>query len=146
MKIQIALDIWINKIFHTVLCFKDMFGFHSITSLPTVCFAPVPPSWSIRIWMWKTQKKQKTINVSFEEFKGKTLSLCRAECLSQKGLEKLCEICTSWYSYFEKGCRKKCTRQSRKVLWVVLSLLFFKEIWENGTSGHGRLFVSAKGK
>ena len=23
------------------------------------------------------------------------------------------------YSYFEKGCRKKCTRQSRKVLWVV---------------------------
>ena len=32
------------------------------------------------------------------------------------------------YSYFEKGCRKKCTRQSRKVLWVVLSSLFFKEI------------------
>ena len=23
------------------------------------------------------------------------------------------------YSYFEKGCRKRCTRQSRKVLWVV---------------------------
>ena len=23
------------------------------------------------------------------------------------------------YSCFEKGCRKKCTRQSRKVLWVV---------------------------
>ena len=37
------------------------------------------------------------------------------------------------YSYFEKGCRKKCTRQSRKVLWVVLSALFFKEIWKNGT-------------
>ena len=32
------------------------------------------------------------------------------------------------YSYFEKGCQKKCTRQSRKVLWVVLSSLFFKEI------------------
>ena len=32
------------------------------------------------------------------------------------------------YSCFEKGCRKKCTRQSRKVLWVVLSALFFKEI------------------
>ena len=30
---------------------------------------------------------------------------------------------------------KKCTRQSRKVLWVVLSSLFFKEIWENGTRG-----------
>ena len=31
------------------------------------------------------------------------------------------------YSCFEKGCRKKCTRQSRKVLWVVLSSLFFKK-------------------
>ena len=30
-------------------------------------------------------------------------------------------------SYFEKGCRKKCTRQSRKVLWVVLSAVFFKK-------------------
>ena len=37
----------------------------------------------------------------------------------------------SVYSYFEKGCRKKCTRQSRKALWVVLSSLFFKEIWKN---------------
>ena len=37
------------------------------------------------------------------------------------------------YTYFEKGCRKKCSRQSRKVLWVVLSALFFKEIWKNGT-------------
>ena len=27
------------------------------------------------------------------------------------------------YSYFEKGCQKKCTRQSRKVLWEVLSEL-----------------------
>ena len=33
----------------------------------------------------------------------------------------------SVYSYFEKGCRKKCTRQSRKVLWVILRSLFFKE-------------------
>ena len=31
------------------------------------------------------------------------------------------------YSYFEKGCQIKCTRQPRKVLWVVLSSLFFKE-------------------
>ena len=51
------------------------------------------------------------------------------------------------YSYFKKG-RKKCTRQSqsRKVLWVVLSSLFFKEIWKNGTRGHGRMFARAKGK
>ena len=34
----------------------------------------------------------------------------------------------TFYRYFEKGCRKKCTRQPRKVLWVVLSALFFKEI------------------
>ena len=50
------------------------------------------------------------------------------------------------YSYFEKGCRKKCTRQSRKVLWVVLSALFFKEIWKNGTGGHGHMFASTEGK
>ena len=50
------------------------------------------------------------------------------------------------YSYFEKGCRKKCTRQSQKVLWVVFSTLFFKEISKNGTRGHGRMFASAKGK
>ena len=35
------------------------------------------------------------------------------------------------YSYFGKGCRKKCTRQSRKVWCVVLSALFFKEICTN---------------
>ena len=34
---------------------------------------------------------------------------------------------TCIYSYFEKGCRIKCTRQPRKVLWVVLSSLFFKK-------------------
>ena len=50
------------------------------------------------------------------------------------------------YSYFEKGCRKKCTRQSRKVLWVVLSSLFYKEIWKKGTRGHGHMFARAKGK
>ena len=31
------------------------------------------------------------------------------------------------YSYFEKGCRKKCTRQSRKVLWVFLVHCFSKK-------------------
>ena len=37
----------------------------------------------------------------------------------------------SIYSYFGKGCRGKCTRQSWKALWVVLSSFFFKEIWKN---------------
>ena len=32
----------------------------------------------------------------------------------------------SIYSYFEKGCRGKCTRQSWKALWVVLSSFFFQ--------------------
>ena len=50
------------------------------------------------------------------------------------------------YSYFEKGCRKKCTRQSWKVLWVALRALFFKEIWKNGTRGHWHMFASIKGK
>ena len=50
------------------------------------------------------------------------------------------------YSYFEEGCRKKCTRQSRMVLWVVFNSLFFKEISNNGKGGHGRMFASAKGK
>ena len=35
--------------------------------------------------------------------------------------------CSQKYSYFEKVCRKKCTRPSRKVLWIVLSSLFLKE-------------------
>ena len=53
---------------------------------------------------------------------------------SPSALEKCPEedIC----SYFEKGCRKKCTRQSRKVLWVVLNALFFKGVWKNDTRGH----------
>ena len=55
-------------------------------------------------------------------------------------------LCCCLYSYFEKGWRKKCTRQSRKVLWMVLSSPFFKEIWKNCTGGHGHMFASAKGK
>ena len=41
---------------------------------------------------------------------------------------------------------KKCTRQSRKVLWVVLNSLFFKEVGKNDTRGHGRMFAGAKRK
>ena len=47
---------------------------------------------------------------------------------------------------FRESCRKKSTRQSRKVLWVVLSSPFFKEIWKNGIRGSGRMFAHAKGK
>ena len=54
-------------------------------------------------------------------------------------------VCNA-YRCFEKGCRKKCTRQPRKVLWVVFGLLVFREISKNGTRGHGLMFASAKGK
>ena len=37
-------------------------------------------------------------------------------------------------------------RQSREVLWVVFSSLFFIEISKNGRRGHGSMFASAKGK
>ena len=64
-----------------------------------------------------------------------------------KEKQKLTKIkkLTSTYSYFEKGCRKKCTQQSRKVLWVVLSSLLFKEVWKNDTRG-GSMFAGAKRK
>ena len=53
-------------------------------------------------------------------------------------------ILSNVYSYFEKGRRKKCTRQSRIVLWVVFSSLFFKEIWKNGKMVHGYMSASAE--
>ena len=53
-------------------------------------------------------------------------------------------ILSNVYSYFEKGRRKKCTRQSRIVLWVVFSSLFFKEIWKNGKMGHGYMSAGAE--
>ena len=55
-------------------------------------------------------------------------------------------LATSVYSYFEKGWGKKCTRQCRKALWIVLSSQFFNEIWKNGTRGLVRMFGSTKGK
>ena len=52
-----------------------------------------------------------------------------------------------WYiQLFQERLSEKVHSTVRKVLWVVLSSLFFKEIWENGTRGHGRMFASARGK
>ena len=45
---------------------------------------------------------------------------CLYVCSLERNAEKV-------YSYFEKGCLKKCTWQTRKALWVVLISLFFKE-------------------
>ena len=52
-------------------------------------------------------------------------------CLESLKWDSRATSCKTIYSYFEKGCREKCTRQSWKELWVVLSSLFFKEIWNN---------------
>ena len=46
----------------------------------------------------------------------------------------------------KKGCWKKYMRQSRKVLWVIFSSLFFKDICKNGTRVHGLMFAIVKGK
>ena len=70
-----------------------------------------------------------------------TQILCLCACICETQV-----LCINISSYFEKACRKKCTRQSRKVLWVVLSSLFFKEIWKNGTRGRGRMFARTKEK
>ena len=43
-----------------------------------------------------------------------------------------------------KGCGKKCMQQSRKVLWVVLSSLFFEKKLKISTSDHVCMFGSAK--
>ena len=52
----------------------------------------------------------------------------------------------SIYSYFEKGCEKRYTQQSWRVLWVILSSLFFKENWKNDTGGHRGIVANAKRK
>ena len=49
------------------------------------------------------------------------------------------------YCYFEKGYQKKCMWQYCKVLCAVLSSLFYKEIFKNGSGDHGLMFASAKG-
>ena len=40
----------------------------------------------------------------------------------------------------------RCTRQSRKVMWVVLNSLFFRELCKNEKRGHGGMFPGAKEK
>ena len=40
----------------------------------------------------------------------------------------------------------RCTRQSRKVMWVVLNSLFFRELCKNEKRGHGGMFPGAEEK
>ena len=57
---------------------------------------------------------------------------CSIDRLKPLSIHRQRKITSSLYSYCDKG-RKKCTRQFRKVLWVILTSLFLKEIWKNGT-------------
>lgn len=53
-------------------------------------------------------------------------------------------VCAHRHLFQEKLSEK--VHATIPILWVVLSSLFFKEILNNGERGHGRMFVSAKGK
>ena len=70
---------------------------------------------------------------------------CSIDRLKPLSIHRQRKITSSLYSHCDWG-RKKCTRQFRKVLWVILTSFFFKEIWKNGTRDHGRVFASVKGK
>ena len=93
--------------------------------------------------MGKSREKE-FIGLSYDNIKGPLVLSCFRERRVYWGHER--RSGASKACYFEKGCRKKCARQSRKVLWEVLGALFFKEIWKTGTRGHGHMFASAKGK
>ena len=57
-----------------------------------------------------------------------------------------CKVGRPIYSYFQKGCREKSKRQSRKALWAVLSVHCSSEKFERiGTKGHENVFASANG-
>ena len=94
---------------------------------------------SVCVWSEMIQSTKDTVKWNLNKFNWANIwrqGWTRSE-------EQFCVV----YSYFKKShCRKKCTRQSRKVLWMVFSSLFFKQIWKNGTRGHGHMFASAKGK
>ena len=49
-----------------------------------------------------------------------------------------------WFCSWKKF--ERMVREAMEMCLRVLSSLFFKEIWKNGTRGHGHVFVSAKGK
>ena len=68
---------------------------------------------------------------------------CSIDRLKPLSIHRQRKITSSLYSYCEKG-RKKCTRQFRKVLWVILTSLFFKEIWKNGTRGQRKATKTTK--
>ena len=97
----------------------------------------------LRTWRWTTFN---SIPVILIFLTNKNSSLIYSVIICKQKNKGQCTVreFRMIYSYFEKGCRKKCTQQSRKLLWVALRALFFKEIWKNGTGGHGHMLVVLK--
>ena len=109
---------------------------------PSLCFK-TRLGWKLLIWKWfflfsckwnlLSQERSCTSVASFWKWVflelGNVLFYCNGQLL------KLLS--------FEKGCRKKCTRQSRKVLWVVLRSLLFVEILKEWHERPWTLFPSA---
>ena len=70
--------------------------------------------------------KRQSLGRSWSKSSRLSRSSCSLVCLSlpipaQKKNRRKGHLCE--YSYFEKGCRRKCTQRSRKVLWVALNSL-----------------------
>ena len=56
------------------------------------------------------------------------------------------DFCTNNIQLVRERLSEKVHATIRKVLWVVFSSLFFKQISKNGKRGHGSMLASAKGK
>ena len=56
------------------------------------------------------------------------------------------DVLSTYLQLFRERLSEKVHATIRKVLWVVFSSLFFKEISKNVTRGYARMFASARGK
>ena len=120
---------------------------------PSLCFK-TGLSWKLLIWKWfflfsckwnlLSQERSCTSVASFWKWVFLELGNGLFYCHGQ--LKLLSHLVQKRYSFFEKGCGKKCTRQSRKVLWVVLRSLFFSEILKGWHERRWTMFLSAKAK
>ena len=106
---------------------------------PSLCFK-TGLSWKLLL----SQERSCTSVASFWKWVFLELGNGLFYCHGQ--LKLLSHLVQKRYSCFEKGCRKKCTRQSRKVLWVVLRSLFFIEILKEWHERPWTMFPSAKAK
>ena len=76
---------------------------------------------------------------------------CSHTAISRKVVGKIAcgnpERYCGWFWFYCSWKKiERMVREAMEMCLRVLSSLFFKEIWKNGTRGHGHVFVSAKGK